>query len=1162
MDTGDRELLRRWSNDRDADAFHEIVSRYAGMVYGACLRILSNPQEAEDVSQDCFLTLATAPTRVRSSLGGWLHKLATHRALNHLKSSKRRKTREEGFAMVNDTRVGPDWDDTKAYIDEAIESLPKKYRATVISHFLDGQTYGAIAAAQGVPVSTVASRAHRGVERIREMLKKRGISIPATTLATFLAEHSATAAPAALISSLGKLAIAGKAGAVGGVLYYASSALVSKGVAVAVGVVAIGVFSWWMLDQGAEDAVEATNPIADRGASESATIVSASDGVGVTAATVPLEDSALGVLPNTVAGRVYDADTRIGLQGVIVHAQQGSTTHSVETEANGDYALTGLTDGHWRILYEAVEGYQNKDGLEDDSVLARVEGGMEVGGVDFPMATGTRFTGVVVDGAGQPIAGARVYSATQNSDDYNEAYSHEDGSFVLTAGLCAVATGPRRYHIVASKGGYGAFLTKIGPLNSVSPEGYRIVLEPEAIIEGIVADQEGIPREGYRLSWSSDGVYLGPLQGPTDSQGRFRLTGLAAGGVRVRLYPPGMPYRHSGNTIMETYEVAAGEVLTGVEVLLEKKEGWTISGRTITASGYPIAGAGVGAMTNEILPPYGAGGHSWSSEDGFFQIDGLPDAAYSLSAQHPEYSVAKLEGIPVGSTGLTVILPDHGAIEGVVRDGTTGLPIQDFMVQTFLDDTEYSYRALTGSKSYHGNVIRSNLPKWRSYLPQRVHDQLGRFMIDGVKVGSIRARVLADGYAPATVDFPAVVSGVTTGPVEIDVHPSIRVTGSIVDSEGHPVEGAEIYQRELRGLISSSMVVAQTQADGSFALDDMNPGAATLSVTHTDFFAGKFNIDVQPTDNEPLQLILSKGGIVEGSIRVDGEIPTAGNAYVTLEYTDAQGRYQWQHGEDLDDEGRYRILRLPSTRGRVRCIVTVRDPTRYELTRYVPAQVNLGETTTVDFDIRTGTSVLSGTVYQSEGVPANARVRLHTETAQAEQRANARTGEDGYFEFKGLIGGAATLTATAPGLTIPEMTFDLRPNTAMQQDVLLFGGMTIDCSIVNLPSTSRNVAIYVLPGEVYFPDPNDQVFIRTGSDEGVAVIFGDGQGVMRIAGLEPGTYTILCRPDLFDNLPGPSGHPLRSAALPYTVVTLSEENPIEQVVFEFEPDWLETMTNK
>jgi hypothetical protein len=51
-------LLRRWTDRRDAQAFKEIVSRYASMVYMTCTRILRNSSDAEDVTQECFEVLA------------------------------------------------------------------------------------------------------------------------------------------------------------------------------------------------------------------------------------------------------------------------------------------------------------------------------------------------------------------------------------------------------------------------------------------------------------------------------------------------------------------------------------------------------------------------------------------------------------------------------------------------------------------------------------------------------------------------------------------------------------------------------------------------------------------------------------------------------------------------------------------------------------------------------------------------------------------------------------------------------------------------------------------------------------------------------------------------------------------------------------------------
>ena len=79
-------LLRRYADDRDETAFAEIVSRYAGMVYAACYRVLQDKQLAEDVTQETFLRLMRKPAHVSLSLGGWLHKAATQLAIDMSRS--------------------------------------------------------------------------------------------------------------------------------------------------------------------------------------------------------------------------------------------------------------------------------------------------------------------------------------------------------------------------------------------------------------------------------------------------------------------------------------------------------------------------------------------------------------------------------------------------------------------------------------------------------------------------------------------------------------------------------------------------------------------------------------------------------------------------------------------------------------------------------------------------------------------------------------------------------------------------------------------------------------------------------------------------------------------------------------------------------------------
>ena len=50
MGNDDLFLLKRYAKAKDAEAFSEIVGRYQDFVYGACLRVLRNPADAEDAA--------------------------------------------------------------------------------------------------------------------------------------------------------------------------------------------------------------------------------------------------------------------------------------------------------------------------------------------------------------------------------------------------------------------------------------------------------------------------------------------------------------------------------------------------------------------------------------------------------------------------------------------------------------------------------------------------------------------------------------------------------------------------------------------------------------------------------------------------------------------------------------------------------------------------------------------------------------------------------------------------------------------------------------------------------------------------------------------------------------------------------------------------------
>lgn len=213
----DRTLFERWIALRDAEAFNEIISRHADMVFGVCRRVVRNDADAEDVAQDCFLKLARTGSVPRSSVLGWLHAVATRCAVDFLRARSRREARERASALARaaEGAAEPTLEEVEAQVDECIAQLPPELRDVIVAHFLERRTQEAVAVALGVSRQTVSHRMRKGIERLRLLLVKRGVGISGAALASTLGSSLVEAAPGALLASLGRIALAGPSIAAG-----------------------------------------------------------------------------------------------------------------------------------------------------------------------------------------------------------------------------------------------------------------------------------------------------------------------------------------------------------------------------------------------------------------------------------------------------------------------------------------------------------------------------------------------------------------------------------------------------------------------------------------------------------------------------------------------------------------------------------------------------------------------------------------------------------------------------------------------------------------------------------------------------------------------------------------------------------------------------------
>ncbi len=212
----DQTLLQQFVTDRSAEAFHEIVQRYAGMVFGAALRVTADRAAAEDVAQDCFFKLTQKADQVRDSLPGWLHQAALNRAREVSRSEAARRRREQAAAVRPDAadEPGAAWEDVAPLVDAALAELPGELRDPLVEHYLCGQPQRAVAERLGVNQGTVSRRIDKGITQVRRHLREAGVAVPSVgALATLLTTNAAGAAPPTLVAALGKITLAGATGA-------------------------------------------------------------------------------------------------------------------------------------------------------------------------------------------------------------------------------------------------------------------------------------------------------------------------------------------------------------------------------------------------------------------------------------------------------------------------------------------------------------------------------------------------------------------------------------------------------------------------------------------------------------------------------------------------------------------------------------------------------------------------------------------------------------------------------------------------------------------------------------------------------------------------------------------------------------------------------------
>ena len=179
----DEELIRRF-RDGDEASFDLLVLRYRKEIYRIAYRITGDHAEADDLAQETFCRAYTAMHSFRgeSSLKTWLCRIVSNLSLNVVQSARvarRDVSTVEGLAQTGapntlQAPVGAEElirIETNARLRQAIESLPKKQKSTLILRAFEGLQYKEIARVMGCSTGTAKANFFHAVSFLRRELK-------------------------------------------------------------------------------------------------------------------------------------------------------------------------------------------------------------------------------------------------------------------------------------------------------------------------------------------------------------------------------------------------------------------------------------------------------------------------------------------------------------------------------------------------------------------------------------------------------------------------------------------------------------------------------------------------------------------------------------------------------------------------------------------------------------------------------------------------------------------------------------------------------------------------------------------------------------------------------------------------------------------------------
>jgi RNA polymerase sigma-70 factor, ECF subfamily len=173
----------RQAKDGDAAAFEYLYRAHCKRVYGLCLRMIKNPAEAEDLTQQAFLQVyrKLGTFRGESGFSTWMYRVTANVVLMHLRRKKPTETLAEDLDRPSSNgEVSCEYgsSDTsmlgaveRLNLKRAIRKLPAGYKKLFLLHDVFGYKHNEIAGLLGCSTGCSKSQLHKARKQLRRLLQ-------------------------------------------------------------------------------------------------------------------------------------------------------------------------------------------------------------------------------------------------------------------------------------------------------------------------------------------------------------------------------------------------------------------------------------------------------------------------------------------------------------------------------------------------------------------------------------------------------------------------------------------------------------------------------------------------------------------------------------------------------------------------------------------------------------------------------------------------------------------------------------------------------------------------------------------------------------------------------------------------------------------------------